>query len=247
MKLFVDIGNSHIKFVNFDGQYGDVCKIKYEKHILGNPLSNSDITSLAAPDEIICINVAGYNIKRQLIDQCLSIWDLNPEFIKVCQSDFGVTNSYKDIDQLGVDRWMAMIAAWNIVHKKVMVVDIGSAMTIDLIDDDGIHLGGYIVPGNYLMANALFKDTNIQSDTDHSNLSLQPGKSTQECIVNGAARSLTSMIMDIYHSINENQQNLYQCVITGGGANNIIEHLKIPLLYEPMLVFEGMRLTRRYS
>lgn len=118
MKLFVDIGNSHIKFVNFDGQYGDVCKIKYEKHILGNPLSNSDITSLAAPDEIICINVAGYNIKRQLIDQCLSIWDLNPEFIKVCQSDFGVTNSYKDIDQLGVDRWMAMIAAWNIVHKR---------------------------------------------------------------------------------------------------------------------------------
>ncbi|NNE38866.1 MAG: hypothetical protein HKN08_11220 [Gammaproteobacteria bacterium] len=75
---------------------------------------------------------------------------------------------------------------------------------------------------------------------------MQPGKSTEECIANGAARSQISVIMDIYQSINENLQDSFQCVITGGGAININDHLSIPLNYQPMLVFEGMRIVKGY-
>ncbi|NNE38037.1 MAG: type III pantothenate kinase, partial [Gammaproteobacteria bacterium] len=144
MKLFIDIGNSHIKLVNFDNHFGEVSAINYDKRSPGDALSADGLDSLHVPDEIVCISVAGEFVKNQIIEQCRGIWGLVPEFIDVCDKVSGVTNGYKYVDQLGVDRWMAIIAAWNIVQNNVMVVDIGSAMTIDLVNKEGVHLGGYI-------------------------------------------------------------------------------------------------------
>ncbi len=247
MNLLVDIGNSHIKFAPFDRQFTNVTTVIYDKKMLRDSLLANEMASLPVPDSVVCINVAGKMIENQFVEQCCELWGKTPEFIHVCQYVSGVTNGYKNIDELGVDRWMAMIGAWNSIRGNVMVVDIGSAMTIDLVNGDGQHLGGYIVPGDYLMAKSLLYGTGIKLTPGGNRLSLQPGKTTEECIANGTARLLTSMIMDIYHSLNEGQQDIIQCVITGGGAINIIEQLSIPVVHQPMLVFDGMRIVKGYT
>ena len=60
---------------------------------------------------------------------------------------------------LGVDRWLALVAAWNMVRQPAVVADLGTAATLDFVAGDGRHVGGYIVPGPGLMAKALARDT----------------------------------------------------------------------------------------
>lgn len=243
MKLFVDIGNSKIKFVQFDDEnFGTVSSVKYDKSSVKNTISGP-MSSLSSPVKVICINVAGERVSQQFTDLCREFWGLAPEYIVVSKSVSGVTNGYKDINQLGVDRWMAIVAAWNLVQDNVMVVDFGSALTIDLVNNQGIHQGGYLIPGDYLMTKSLLDNTEITPENGSDKFEFHPGTSTHECIINGTGRAIIGLIMDIYQSINASQQTHFQCVITGGGAVKILDHLPIPFDYQPMLVFNGMMIA----
>ncbi|MFW1678102.1 type III pantothenate kinase [Pontibacter sp. JAM-7] len=71
----------------------------------------------------------------------------------------GVTNSYADPSRMGVDRWLAMLAAFNECRGACCIVDCGSAVTVDYLSAQGQHLGGYILPGIRLMTESLLKDT----------------------------------------------------------------------------------------
>jgi len=63
------------------------------------------------------------------------------------RSNHGVINAYQSAQGLGVDRWLCLLAADNLVARDAMIVDAGSAITVDLLRSDGQHLGGAILPG----------------------------------------------------------------------------------------------------
>ena len=91
--------------------------------------------------------------------------DCDVHFARSTASACGVTNSYRQPRRLGVDRWVAMIGAWSEFESSCLVVDAGTAVTIDAIDDTGQHLGGQILPGVALMARALASNTSDIPDT----------------------------------------------------------------------------------
>ena len=70
-----------------------------------------------------------------------------------------MTSGYRDPERLGVDRWLALIAARERSKQPTVIVDAGSACTIDLLDSEGRHLGGYILPGLTAMGEALVRGT----------------------------------------------------------------------------------------
>ena len=75
----------------------------------------------------------------------------------------GVTNQYADLQSLGVDRWLAMLAAFRQGGGGAcVVVDGGSALTVDVVDGAGLHRGGYIVPGQSMMRDSLVSNTRIR-------------------------------------------------------------------------------------
>jgi type III pantothenate kinase len=244
LKLYVDIGNSNIKLVTFDENFSQVITLSYSKSSTSDLIFDA-LSKLSVPDKVICINVAGEKVYEQFFLYCTETWNRVPVLIDIDKSYpiQGVKTGYHEPTQLGIDRWMAIIAAWNRVNNKVMVIDAGSALTIDLVNEEGQHLGGYIVPGSYLMAKSLLDNTKILSDISTDGFGTDPGHSTAECIANGSGRALISLIMDIFRTINENQQVHYKCIITGGGAKKIIEHLPGIMDYQPLLIFEGMQIA----
>jgi len=159
----------------------------------------------------------------------------------------GVTNSYKQPRRLGVDRWIAMIGAWNEFRSDLCIVDAGTAMTIDVVDRTGQHLGGQIIPGIHMMGASLRRETSdIAPATRRSKIPLDGldifGKSTDDAIeygslaaacgaIDGAAKRLRSAGMRP------------KIVLTGGDASRILKQLNSNVIHRPHLVLQGLATT----
>jgi type III pantothenate kinase len=155
----------------------------------------------------------------------------------------GVRNGYAQPQLLGVDRWLAMVAAHNQSGSAVLVVDVGSAMTIDLVDRSGRHHGGYIVPGLAMMRQSLLGSTDrVRYDADGRLESLGWGDDTASCALNG---TLLALAAAVEHALTDSQRLLGESpslYLTGGDAERL---LLLPGLarsrYCPELVLDGLR------
>ncbi|WP_288132846.1 type III pantothenate kinase [Microbulbifer sp.] len=194
-------------------------------------------------------NVAGEGVAEAVRQYFMDGFGLEPEFAKVSTRCAGVTCAYKDVSRLGVDRWLAVLAAHQRDPSPSLVVDCGSAVTLDLLGSGGCHLGGYIVPGLALMRRALFQDTDavkVHGGTAASR-SLAPGRDTAEAV----NRGLPLMVLG---AIEEARQQLMSAAvgpsepapkvwITGGDSAYLsslctLEHVRVD-----DLVLEGLALT----
>ena len=112
----------------------------------------------AQPDRIVASNVAGPDVANQMEEICKR-WAMEIQWAAAEQSQCGVRNSYENPVQLGSDRWAALIAARSIAPKGCVVVNAGTAMTVDALSAEGVFLGGLIVPGLATMRRALAEST----------------------------------------------------------------------------------------
>ena len=112
-------------------------------------------------------------------------WNVKPWFARTTAEACGLKNSYAEPGRMGVDRWLAMIAAWDRVRGPLCVIDAGSALTIDFLDEQGGHRGGYILPGLAMMERALLKDTDRVRFGEAGRDRLEPGDSTEAAVLNG--------------------------------------------------------------
>ena len=151
MKLLFDIGNTRIKWAYDTGsELLDPGEVAHRGAAAGDAVSfvtqlRSDIESAWA------INVAGEELESALSDAVLKHLGMPLRVAKTTQTCGAVVNGYSAIEQLGADRWAAIVGAWNHYRKDVCVVDAGTAVTIDLVQADGRHQGGFILPGARLM------------------------------------------------------------------------------------------------
>src|SRR4051794_2677000 len=118
-------------------------------------------TGISPGDRIIVSSVAGDEVNRALTDAAARAGAPTPEFVASERTAAGITTDYIDPWRLGVDRFVAAIGAHHLSSgQPVCVVNIGTAMTVDLIDGSGRHRGGAIVPGPALMVSSLLDQTN---------------------------------------------------------------------------------------
>jgi type III pantothenate kinase len=151
-------------------------------------------------------------------------------------------NGYRDVSQMGVDRWLAMIAAWSRQQKPWMVVDAGTAVTLDWIDGRGRHLGGHIVPGLYAQVATLGQSTararaSLASSPPQEHPA-RPGASTEEAILNGAVSMLTTYVAAQWHSFRERFPEA-GCLL-GGGDASLLRSAVADAVLEPQLVLSGL-------
>jgi len=131
-----------------------------------------------------------------------------------------------------------MLAGYARVAGATLVVDAGSALTLDIISIEGRHLGGYIVAGQRLMRSALWRGTHAVkvAPTPVGNL-LEPPTNTVDAVCNGGLLSATAMIEKIA------RQHCAAIVITGGDGRSLAAHLAEPALCVDDLVLEGLEVT----
>lgn len=183
-------------------------------------------------------SVADAEAEAQLRDLVRENWQVEPWFARTPAASGDLRNSYAQPDRMGVDRWLAMLAAWERLRCPLCVVDAGSALTIDLVDGSGQHSGGYIIPGSFLMERALLLDTDRVRFAEQVEYGLTPGVSTAEAVRHGIA---LAQVGAIGLAIERAQQPL-QLVFTGGGAQQLRELLGRGGEFVPDLVFEGLEI-----
>ncbi|KVW99520.1 type III pantothenate kinase [Thiobacillus denitrificans] len=155
----------------------------------------------------------------------------------------GVKNSYLNPLQLGVDRWMGLIAARGRTREPVLVVSVGTAMTVDALSADGVFLGGVIVPGIRLMRQALQQGTALIAET-MGHWQAFP-RSTADAVESGIVAALCGAIQQQHARLVEASGSAPQCLLTGGDASMVLPHLALPAEQVPALVLEGVDCVAR--
>jgi type III pantothenate kinase len=158
--LLVDIGNTRIKWaILTDGRIGRQHAAAhagwtardFERAVFGRA---------ARIEQVLVASVAGEKLERMFASAARRRLGVVPRFIRSARRLGGVTTRYTDPWRLGVDRLVAVIGAVQLAAgRPALIVDIGTAMTLDLVDAGGVHRGGAIVPGPQLMVSSLLRDT----------------------------------------------------------------------------------------
>lgn len=244
MKLLVDIGNSRIKYCfSESGKLFEHKAFDYACARLEQTLENV-FDSEPCPDlnRILVSSVAGEDANSIFHNWCHKTYNLDADFAKVVRQFGDLEHAYHDIGQFGIDRWLAMIAARHSEHRDCLVVDCGTATTIDAISASGQHLGGMITPGAALMIESLLNNTqeirDIVSECRDTNSVF--GRSTHECLALGARQSVIALIETVYHHFQQQSSSKAVCLITGGAAAGIIGDMNIEFKHLPHLVVQGL-------
>lgn len=229
MILQLDIGNTRLKWRLVDGTH----TVDGGAIVRGDGLILPSLEQV--PAQVWVASVAGEEqealLRREFTG--LDVW-----FARTGERACGVRNSYAQPHRMGVDRWLAMVAAWNQAVDAVCVVDAGSALTIDFVSARGTHLGGYILPGLDSMERALLSDTDRVRFADAARDSLVPGQSTEEAVYNGLLLSQTGAVALALDRL-EHTGTVY---FSGGNGAVLQAALDRGGQFAPDLVLDGLAL-----
>lgn len=234
--LVIDSGNTALKWGIHDGyqwlkkgiaSYENLATIKNEFRNLLNP-------------NAIIISHVSCAITKQQINQLISIWPAEAYWIVSRSTQCGVFNSYQNATQLGSDRWASLIAAWKNVHDACLVINVGTAMTVDALSDSGKFLGGIILPGVNLMRRSLSLGTQLTEPVLVGTYQNLP-TNTDDAIYSGVIHGLIGSIDRFYNlfSLKLGRPNI-QCIISGGDASVLIPFMKFPIKHFEHLVLDGL-------
>lgn len=155
------------------------------------------------------------------------------------QQRFGqLINGYDAPEQLGVDRWLSMIAIWEKYHQAFVVISCGTAITLDAVAADGRHLGGMIIPGPELMKRSLISNTAAINDLN--GLISEKNKlatNTEDAVNLGTTTAVAALIEKIMAITGYKAE---QGFLTGGCAGLVANTLDMPLTVETDLVLKGL-------
>jgi type III pantothenate kinase len=195
---------------------------------------------LDQPGSVLLSSVAGSAAAQELVDFCESQWGLKARRMKSTRQGGGVRNGYADPESLGIDRWLAIIGAVGRYGKPVVIWDLGTAATLDAVDEAGQHLGGMIYPGPATMLRALSRDTKLGVPESISSAGTAPGRSTVACIQNGVLAAQLGALNQFLRNAPESLCSKPKLIVTGGAAGEILPLLDFEHIHDPWLVFRGM-------
>ena len=167
--IALDVGNTRLKWAMYANHSLDAPLVAQGAVFLENidRLADEDWKPLPPATRMLGCIVAGDALRRR-VDEQLELWDLMPSWVVPSASEAGLHNGYDHPTRLGADRWVAMVGAWARMRAQtaagtprpmVVVVMVGTAVTVEAIDAQGHFLGGFILPGHGIMLRALESGT----------------------------------------------------------------------------------------
>lgn len=218
--MLMDAGNSRLKWTieNLNCQLNDVTATLYnniEKHQVINGLL-SDIK----PTKLLIVHVLGIKFESAVRQHCLQL-NIEYEVVTTSADCCGVKNAYEILEDLGADRFVALIAAHHsFPAQSVIVIDAGTAVTIDAIDSTGQHLGGLIMPGLQLWSDTLIKNTQLQHIPVKQRSDVF-ATSTKKGIDNGSLIGLAGAILHTCQSMEQKLKQPVKRILCGGDSHQL--------------------------
>jgi type III pantothenate kinase len=232
--LAIDAGNSRIKWGLADGR----------RWLQLATLPTAEVNSLGAalggiarPDCIVVSNVAGAGVGVHL-ETALAPLQAPLRWVRSAAQQCGVRSSYADPGELGSDRWAALIAARELFSGPCVVVNAGTAMTVDALSADGVFLGGFIVPGVRLMHAALASST-ARLKVGAGHYSYFPSN-TADAIASGGMQALAGAVERMTRFMAQTGEGEALVVLSGGDARTLAPQLNARVEVVDNLVLEGL-------
>lgn len=244
MQLLVDVGNSRIKWAYWNGV--TFCHEQAANHRGSNfdRFLHQIWRDADKPESVWVANVAGSEIEEALSSWVGTIWEQEPVFLTTQTHAFGVMNGYQNPTQLGLDRWLGIVAAFNQCGKEkpVCIIDCGTSLTLDVVSADGQHLGGLLLPGVHTMRQALsdftdgckFQDQSAGLKTDLL------AQNTQEAMIGGTLFAAVAYVDRFLDEMELELKQPLEICMTGGEAELLSNLMDRQVHVRPNLVLEGL-------
>jgi type III pantothenate kinase len=221
MKLLVDAGNTAIKLAHWDGE-----------QILAINATELDWQHY---DAVLVSAVRSNEALQNLVDEAQK-HSLEVNFATVTPELSGVSCGYQAFQHLGIDRWLAVLGAWSLwPTQNLVVVDAGTATTIDMVNLNGEHLGGWIIPGLDLMMESIVMRAQKVFTSELIDFELSAGTDTPIALSRGCFASQLGAVNEARNLFGQN----CQVVVCGGYGLLLQQHLNLAH-YQPDLVFTGL-------
>lgn len=236
MRLLIDIGNSRLKWtLEAAGQFEPLRSIDYRHNDQYQDLCQS-WQQLPRPAQILIACVGAQQQLATIVEAAEQLWPgVEIRIPESVASAGGVSNGYLQPAQLGVDRWLALLAAHRHYPGNSCIVDCGTAITLDRLDAQGRHLGGLIAPGLHLMKQALAGNT-AGLRWAESAKPVPAADNTQSAIDSGCLWAAAGLI----ESSLAQGEAIDQLILTGGDSTRIGQLLSQPFIIDLELVFKGL-------
>ncbi|BAL23013.1 type III pantothenate kinase [Azoarcus sp. KH32C] len=232
MILLIDAGNTRIKWAVLDG----------DTWLANDALAHGAVGELRAiaaahpgVTRIFGANVAGPQVAAAIAD-ALDGLAPPPQWLQSSAQSCGVINAYDNPRQLGCDRWAALIGARAQHAGAGLVVNAGTATTVDVLDADGHFRGGIILPGERLMRRSLAGNT-AQLPFSEGRYTATP-RNTADAIASGCLNAQAGAIERMFRHVADQADAC--CLLSGGGADALAGLLNVPLRRIDNLVLKGL-------
>jgi type III pantothenate kinase len=239
MELLVDLGNRRLKWCWLrDGALSPIERLQHGPEAC-SPELGLRWAAARRPQRVLLSSVAGPVIEAGVVELVHTLWGLVPVRLVASASAMGVHNAYPEPTRLGSDRWAALLGAWARGLAPCVIVDAGTAVTVDVLDVSGQHLGGAIFSGLGLSRSALGGGTHqlplVDGDTD-----VLLGRSTDESIRLGTREALIGAVDRLVARVKGTGTH-FRLVLSGGDAGVLFNALQAhaPVLCDD-LVFAGL-------
>jgi type III pantothenate kinase len=245
MKLLVDLGNSRLKAA-LPVPGGGLRLLGEARHReVGVEAALAVALGGRIPQGVagaLCANVAGEAAGRALRAALLAHGCSRLDFLRAGREAGGVRCAYPDPSRLGADRWAALLGARGLTDGACLVVDAGSALTIDAMAPGGVHLGGWIIPGLHMMLEALESRTGDLRALRQASLGVAPGEFPTDsgpAMEAGANMAAAGAVRLARERLEANCGRASRLILTGGDAA-----ILLPALtggeHVPELVLQGL-------
>jgi type III pantothenate kinase len=246
--LALDVGNTRLKWALYDSPQPGATLLAHGAEFLENidKLAEDPWSTLPEPGHILGCIVAGDAIRRRVAAQ-LELWDTTPQWVVASAAEAGLTNGYDHPTRLGADRWVAMIGARQRMlanaelkgeHRPIVVVMVGTAVTVEAIDTDGRFLGGFIIPGHGIMLRALESGT--------AGLHVPTGEvvdfptNTSDALTSGGTFAIAGAVERMIQHVRKRCGAEPVCIMTGGAGWKMAPSMSVPFELVDSLIFDGL-------
>ncbi len=242
MKLLIDLGNSRLKWAWSDDtlwQSGAIAIDRNPASILMEAIDEPH----GIPQKVGIVSVASQELLDGVRLFVKDKWGVAPVVVESVSEQAGVYNGYSNPQQLGNDRWAALVAARAETSSPVCVIGCGTAVTVDAMTDRGEFVGGTIFPGLELMRQSLRHGTDRIGGiefTHGSDKSCQ-ATSTEDAVMGGTLFGLAGAINKIVAEHHRVLGNNCVNILTGGTGDVVAPLLDFPVQPIPDLVLQGVK------
>ncbi len=256
--LALDVGNTRLKWALYAQACPGAALLAQGVEFLENidTLAEGPWSTVAQPTSMLGCIVAGDAIKRRVESQLQERWGtadgyseghFAPRWVVSSAAEAGIVNGYDHPARLGADRWVAMVGAWHLMrsrlaagesNKPLVVVMVGTAVTVEALDESGKFLGGFILPGHGIMLKALESGT--------AGLHVPTGDvtefptNTSDALTSGGTYAIAGAVRRMHHHLQQRSGHNPLVIMTGGAGWKMLPAMGMDIELVDNLIFDGL-------